>query len=171
MDYLRLIKRFGLIGASQLPIHYLLAAKDSHGFLQLIPQSSRQQLRSLHIITGRIVILFVTLHAALYSRILVHMKIFGNGIRQPKIAVALISVAILGAIALTSLRSFRRRAYSWFYSVHLVGSSLLLPLLFFHVRHTRMYVLECAAVVGLNALLRIFRCCGKAGRRRNGKLK
>jgi hypothetical protein len=84
------------------------------------------------------------------------MNIFGKSIQQPNIAVALISVAIFGTIGITSIRIFRRRAYSWFYKVHLVGSAIVLPLLFFHVHHIRIYVLECAAVVGLNALLRIF---------------
>lgn len=83
------------------------------------------------------------------------MGVLGNSICQPKITVALISVVIFATIALTSLRSFRRRAYSLFYNVHVVLSTLVLPLLFFHVRHIRPYVLECAAVVALNALLRI----------------
>jgi hypothetical protein len=130
--------------------------KHPYAPLRLLLKSSRRQLLSLHLVTGRIIILFVTLHAILYSNIFMRMNIFGKSIRQPNIAVALISVTIFGTIGITSIRSFRRRAYSWFYKVHFIGSALVLPLLFFHVRHIRIYVLESAAVVGLNALLRIF---------------
>jgi len=156
IDYLHLVKRFGLIGASQLPIHYLLAMKHPYAPLRLLLKSSCRPLLSLHLVTGRIIILFVTLHAILYNSIFMRMDILGKSMRQPNIAVALISVAIFGTIGITSTRSFRRRAYSWFYKVHLIGSAIVLPLLFFHVHHTRIYVLESAAVVGLNALLRIF---------------
>jgi hypothetical protein len=156
IDYLHLVKRFGLIGASQLPIHYLLAMKHLYAPLRLVPKSSRRQFLSLHLVTGRIIILLVTLHAILYSSVFIRMKIFGKGIRQPNIAVGLISVAVFGIIGLTSIRSFRRRAHSLFYKIHLVGSATILLLLFFHTHHVRIYVLECAAVVGLNALFRIF---------------
>ena len=152
---MHLVKRFGLIGASQLPIHYLLAMKHPYAPLRLLPKSSRRQLLSVHLITGRVIILFVTLHAVLYSTILMRLGIFGTSIQQPNIAVALFSVAILGMIGITSIKSFRRRAYSSFYKVHIIGSALILLLLFFHVKHIRIYVLESAAVVGLNALLRV----------------
>lgn len=156
IDYMHLVKRFGLIGASQLPIHYLLAMKHPYAPLRLLPKSSRRQLLSLHLVTGRIIILFVTLHAILYSNVFIQMNIFGEAIWQPKIAAALISVSIFGTMGITSIRSFRRRAYPWFYKIHVIGSAIVLPLLFFHVQHIRIYVLESAAVVGLNALLRIF---------------
>jgi hypothetical protein len=152
---MHLVRRFGLIGASQLPIHYLLAMKHRYAPLRILPKSSRPQLLSFHSVTGRIIILFVTLHALLYSIMLMRMNIFGKSIRQPNIAVALISVTIFTVIGVTSIGSFRRRAYSWFYKVHLIGSAIVLPLLYFHVHHIRLYVLECAAVVFLNALLRM----------------
>ena len=156
LDYLHLVKRFGLIGASQLPIHYLLAMKHPYAPLRLLLKSSCRQLLSLHLVTGRIIILFVSLHAILYSSIFMRMNVFGQSIQQPNIAVALISVAIFGTIGITSVKSFRRRAYSWFYKIHLIGSAIALLLLFFHVHHIRIYILESVAVVGLNALLRIF---------------
>jgi hypothetical protein len=156
IDYLHLVKQFGLIGASQLPIHYLLAMKHPYAPFRPLLKSSCRQLLSLHLVTGRIIILFVTLHAVLYGSILMRMNIFGKSIRQPNIAVALISVAIFGVIGITSIRSFRSRDYSRFYKVHLIGSATVLPLLFFHVHHIRIYILESGAVVVLNALLRIF---------------
>ena len=130
--------------------------KHPYAPLRLLLKSfCRQQLLSLHLVTGRIIILFVTLHAILYSSIFMRMNIFEKSIRQPNIAVALISVAVFGTIGITSIRSFRRRSYSSFYRVHLIGSAIVLPLLFFHVHHARIYLLESAAVVALNALLRI----------------
>lgn len=169
IDYLHLVKRFGLVGASQLPIHYLLAIKHPYGPFRLLSKNSSGQLLSIHLVTGRIIILLVTLHAILYSSVLLRMGIFQQSARQPNISVALVSVAIFGVIGITSVRSFRRRAYSWFYKVHIVGSVIVLPLLFFHVRHVRIYILECAAVVGLHALLRISGSLRQPRRDRTGK--
>lgn len=75
--------------------------------------------------------------------------------RQTKIIVAILSLAILGITAVTSLRRFRRQVYSVLWIIHFVGSIAILPLLYFHVRHTRIYMLECAVLVGLNAIVRI----------------
>ena len=118
--------------------------------LRFLLKSSRRQLLSLHLVTGRIIILFVTLHAILYSIII------GKSIWLPKIAVALFSVVIFGIIGITSIKSFRLRAYSWFYKAHIIGSITVLPLLFFHVHDIGIYVLESATVVGLNFLLHIY---------------
>ena len=153
---MHLVKRFGIIGASQLPIHYILAIKHPYNPLQLIYTGSRRHLLSLHFFTGRISLLLLAIHAILYSSVFIRMSIFQQSIRQPKIAVALISVAVFGTMAVTSLRSFRRRNHFLFYRVHVVGSAIVLPLLFFHVQHIRTYVLQCAVVVVSNALLRKF---------------
>jgi hypothetical protein len=154
VDYLHLVKRFGIIGASQLPIHYLLSVKHPYAPFRLVPNISRRQLHSLHLICGRTIIIFATIHAILYSNVFMQMNMLGKSIQQPKIAVAVISLGVFGAIGVTSIRVFRRKAYIWFYRVHFVGSAMVLPLLFFHALHIRIYILECAVVLALNALLR-----------------
>jgi hypothetical protein len=70
--------------------------------------------------------------------------------------VALISAGILCTLGITSTGFFRRRHYRRFYRVHVVGSVIILPLLFFHVEHLRIYLLESAIVVMMNAVLRVF---------------
>ncbi|OKL58379.1 hypothetical protein UA08_06067 [Talaromyces atroroseus] len=150
-DYLHLTKRFGLVAASQLPIHYLLAATP----LQLaLRSSSYRPNMSLHKVTGKIIIAFFAVHMSLYSICFVQMGIFWKSVQQPNIVVALISAGILFIIGSTATQFFRRRYYSWFYMLHVIGSTLVLPLLFFHVNHIRIYLFESAAVLIINAVLR-----------------
>lgn len=130
--------------------------KHRYAPLRVLLRSSRFHLLSFHSVTGKIIILFLSLHAALYSSILIRMNIFSKSIQQSKITVALFSVALLGTIGITSIRSFRCRAYPWFYMIHLIGSTIILPPLYFHVSHIRIYILESAAIIVVNALLRIF---------------
>lgn len=145
IDYLHLTKRFGLIAASQLPIHYLLAATKNSYRLNM----------SLHKVTGKIVIAFFALHISLYSIFFVQFGIFWNTIQQSYIVVALTSAGILFVLGITSIQFFRRRYYWWFYKLHVVGSAVVLPLLFFHVNPIRIYLFESAAVLVTNALLRM----------------
>ncbi|KAF2648013.1 hypothetical protein K491DRAFT_699250 [Lophiostoma macrostomum CBS 122681] len=155
-DYLHLTKRFGLIAASQLPIHYLLAMPHPYSPLQLLRKGSYRANMSLHQVTGRIILSFFAAHVVLYSYAFVQMSIFWQSVRNPKITVGLISAGILFVLGVTSTGLFRRRQYRWFYRVHVTGSSIILVLLFFHVEHIRIYLLESAVVVITNAALKFF---------------
>ena len=156
IDYLHLTKRFGLIAASQLPIHYLLAATHRHPPLQLLVKSSYKLNISLHKVTGMIVIAFFAIHILFYSIFFVKLDIFWESVKYSNIVVAMISAGILFILGITATRFFRRRHYWWFYKLHVIGSALVLPLLFFHVNHIRIYLFESAAVLIINAVLRTF---------------
>ncbi|KAF2499676.1 hypothetical protein BU16DRAFT_480549 [Lophium mytilinum] len=155
-DYLHLTKRFGLIAASQLPMHYLLAMPHPYSPLQLLSKRSYALNMSVHKVTGKIIIAFFAIHISLYSIFFVQIDMFWTSIRHSNIVVALISAAILFTLGVTSTGLFRRRDYWWFYKIHLIGSVLILPLLFFHVNHIRIYLFESAIVLVMNAVLRMF---------------
>ncbi|PVI07514.1 hypothetical protein DM02DRAFT_609027 [Periconia macrospinosa] len=156
-DYMHLTKRFGLVAASQLPIHYLLAAvPHPYSPVYYLWKSPRSLNMALHKVTGKIIIGFFAAHVVLYGSRFVQMGIFFRLVQQLNIAVGVISAAVFLTIGITSTAFFRRRKYWWFYRVHVVGSAIVLPLLFFHVRHIRVYLFESAVVVALNAALRVF---------------
>ena len=147
-------KRFGIIAASQLPIHYLLAMPYPNSPLRLLFKAPRSLNLALHKVTGKIIIAFFAAHVTLYSSAFVQMGLFWSSVTQFKIIVAVISASILFVLGATSAGFFRRSNYWWFYRVHVVGSVVILPLLFFHVSHIRLYLYESGAVVLANALLR-----------------
>lgn len=109
---------------------------------------------SVHKVTGKIIVAFFAAHVLLYSNNFVQMGIFWKTIWLPKFVVAVISAGIFLAIGITSIGSFRRSKYWWFYRVHVVGSVAILPLLYFHVSTIRLYLFESAIVVIANALFR-----------------
>lgn len=111
---------------------------------------------SLHRVTGKIIIAFFAVHISLYSNFFVQMGMFWESVRLSKIVVAIISAGILFTIGITSAGFFRRMHHWWFYKIHVIGSAIILPLLFFHVKYIRTYLFESAIVLVLNAVLRIY---------------
>ena len=65
-DYLHLTKRFGQVGASQLPIHYLLAMRAPYSPVQWLTRLSHEQIKASHQILGRITFVLFILHTAFY---------------------------------------------------------------------------------------------------------
>lgn len=137
-------------------MHYLLAATHQRSPLQLLLKSSYKLNITLHEITGKIIIAFFAVHISLYSILFVKMDIFWESVQHSNIVVAIISAGILFTLGISGTRFFRRRYYWWFYKLHVIGSALVLPLLFFHVNHIRIYLFESAVVLAINAVLRTF---------------
>jgi DMSO/TMAO reductase YedYZ heme-binding membrane subunit len=106
---------------------------------------------ALHKVTGKIILVFIALHIFFYANLFVQFGIFWNSIKSSYIVVALISAGILFTLGITSIQFFRRMNYSWFYKIHVVGSTVVLPLLYFHVKPLRIYLLESAGVIVMNA--------------------
>lgn len=65
--------------------------------------------------------------------------------------VAITSLTILGITALPPLRHWNYRV---FYTTHVVVAAIILPVLFFHVSHIRIYLYESLLIYVLNVLLR-----------------
>ena len=85
------------------------------------------------------------------------MKLWYDSIQRLNIVVGILAAAILFALGLSSTETFRRRYYWWFYKIHITGSFLLLPLLFFHVSHCRIYLFESAMILMANAIFRTYK--------------
>lgn len=152
-----LVNRFGVIAASQLPIHAFLTAAHLHHSGVGFSWRTRASLKRLHKISGRIIVSLLSLHAFLYCQFFLKVQRFGRVIRQPNIIVALASVGILLVLAVTSLSWFRRSHPKIFRTLHSSGSVTVLALLFFHVSRVRVFLLETALVLVLNTALRRLR--------------
>lgn len=153
-DYLHLTKRFGIVGASQLPVHYLLIWKSSWSPVQILTRASHETLNVYHQLLGRIVTLLVFGHAILYLNFYVQSNLLESKLKEFYVLCGLVGVLAFAAIGTTALAPLRRRSYRLFYIVHVVLATALVPVLFFHVHHIRIYLYETAAIYALNTLIR-----------------
>lgn len=147
-------KRFGIIGASQLPLHFLLAIKSPWSPIALLTRRSHEQLNVYHQILGRIIQILLSLHAIFYLNFFWQFGWLAKRIKDNDVILGLSAIAIITIIGTTALSPLRRISYRVFYFVHILGATILLPVLYNHVHHIRIYILESAAVYVLHIILR-----------------
>ncbi|KAK5727004.1 hypothetical protein LTR15_002895 [Elasticomyces elasticus] len=153
-DYLHLTKRFGTVASSQLPLHYLLALKSPFSPLQILTRCSHETLNSSHQLLGRLITGLLYLHAALYINFYVISSLLAAKVQEVYVLCGIFGIVAFTVVATTSLGPLRRWSYRVFYITHVVLATALLPVLFFHVSHIRMYLYETAAIYALNVVLR-----------------
>ncbi|KAI4247406.1 MAG: hypothetical protein LQ352_006162 [Teloschistes flavicans] len=141
-DYLHLTKRFGIIGASQLPLHYLLAVKSSWSPVTLLTGLSHEELNSYHRALGRIVLLFFSLHASFYLNFFIQKSLLVKRIQDRDVILGLLAITSFLILGTTALAWVRRKNYFLFFVIHVAISLSVLPILYFHVSHLRVYILE-----------------------------
>lgn len=156
-DYLHLTKRFGQIGASQLPLHYLLAMRTPYSPVQWITRLSHEQLKAAHQILGRIVYLLFILHAVFYFVFFAMSGFLAKRIKDWDVIFGLITLALFAAISTTALNFVRRRNYRVFYISHIAIANLIIIPMYLHVSHIRLYVYEIIAIECLHLLFRALR--------------
>jgi len=153
-DYLHLTKRFGIIGASQLPLHYLLAIKSPYSPAQFLTRTSHEELNAAHQILGRIIHFYFILHTALYLNFFVLAGVLGKRIKDRDVIIGILASILWALVGTTALSFLRKWNYRVFYGTHVVLATALLPLLYFHVHHIRIYIWETLAVYILHSSLR-----------------
>ncbi|KAF1832200.1 hypothetical protein BDW02DRAFT_571266 [Decorospora gaudefroyi] len=156
-DYLHLTKRFGQIGASQLPIHYLLAMRAPYSPVQWLTRLSHEQIKASHQILGRITFLLFLLHATFYLNFFVQSGYLAKRIRDWDVIWGLISIILFSTISTTALGFVRRWNYRVFYISHIAIANFIIVPLFLHVSHIRIYVYEVIAVEALHLIFRALR--------------
>jgi hypothetical protein len=156
-DYLHLTKRFGQIGASQLPLHYLLAMRAPYSPVQWITRLSHEQLKAAHQTLGRIVYLLFVLHAVFYFVFFAMSGFLAKRIKDWDVIFGLITLALFAAISTTALSFVRRRNYRLFYISHIAIANLIIVPMYLHVSHIRLYIYEIIAIECLHLLFRALR--------------
>lgn len=146
VDYLHLTKRFGIVAASQLPLHYLLSAKTPYNPIQHLTRLSHKELNPYHRAFGRILITFFALHATLYLNFYVQMGFMAKRIKDIDVQLGLLAITSFLIIGTSALSFIRTYSYRIFYTLHILLSFTILPALYFHVPYIRTYILETAVV-------------------------
>lgn len=162
-DYLHLTKRFGQVGASQLPIHYLLAMRAPYSPVQWLTRCSHEQLKVSHQILGRITFFLFILHAILYLNFFILSGFLAKRIKEWDVIWGVISLALFSAISTTALAFVRRRNYRVFYVSHIAIANFIILPLWLHVSHIRVYVYEIILVEALHLVFRFLRLKVYAG--------
>ncbi|KAK5125346.1 hypothetical protein LTR85_000455 [Meristemomyces frigidus] len=153
-DYMHITKRFGTVASSQLPFQYLLALKSPYSPLQVLTRSSHETLNVLHQHLGYILTALFYLHGALYVNYYVINDLLWAKLKEPYIICGIVSIIAFTAVGTTALTPVRKWSYRVFYITHVTLAAALLPVLFFHVSHIRIYLYETVAIYALNTLLR-----------------
>lgn len=154
---MHLTKRFGQIGASQLPVHYLLAMRAPYSPVQWLTRLSHEQLKASHQILGRITFVFFILHAVFYLNFFVLSGFLAKRIKDWDVIWGIVSIVLFSAISTTALGFIRRRNYRIFYISHIAIANFIILPLFLHVSHIRIYVYEVILVEALHLLFRTLR--------------
>ena len=157
VDYLHLTKRFGQIGASQLPLHYLLAMRTPYSPVQWITRLSHEQLKAAHQILGRIVYLLFILHAVFYFVFFAMSGFLAKRIKDWDVIFGIITLILFAAISTTALAFIRRRNYRVFYISHIAIANFIIVPMYLHVSHIRLYVYEIIVVECLHLITRAIR--------------
>ena len=153
---MHLTKRFGIVAASQLPLHYLLAIKSPYSPIQLITRLSHEELNAGHRILGRIILCLLSCHASFYLNFFVRSGFLAKRIKDRDVIVGITAISLFSILGTTALGVLRKWNYRIFYITHISLASFLLPLLYFHVHHIRLFIFETSLVFAVHGALRFF---------------
>ncbi|MCJ1384650.1 hypothetical protein MMC17_007768 [Xylographa soralifera] len=153
-DYMHVTKRFGIVAASQLPLHYLLSAKPAYNPIQYLTRLSHEQLNPYHRVFGYVLMSLFVAHATLYLNFYIQMGFLTKRIKDIDVQLGLAAVISFTIIGTSAISYIRHYSYRIFYTLHIALSFAILPILYFHVRYLRIYILETAAIYAFLVLQR-----------------
>lgn len=122
--------------------------------IQYLTGRSHESLNILHQLLGRIITIFLYGHAALYLNFYIQSNLLESKLKEGYVVCGILAIWAFTAVGTTALAPVRRWSYSVFYITHVILATALLPLLWFHVSHIRIYLYESAVVYASNVILR-----------------
>ncbi|KAF2999977.1 hypothetical protein E8E14_006617 [Neopestalotiopsis sp. 37M] len=145
-DYFHLTKRFGAVAAAQFPIQYLLSLKYVNPVAYAL-RSSHEEVNRWHRVIGRIIYLLLCLHGAFYTNYYIQTGVLMQRLTSSKVVILGV-LALLGMTALTTTAFGLIRAYSYrvFFITHLLVALALPPMIYFHVHHARVVMIQSLVV-------------------------
>lgn len=172
-DYLHLTKALGHVGLSHLPLQILMSPADNSSptassVLAVLTGISQRSLTPYHRLFGRVIVLLLSAHAALYTLFFLQSSHPEFGIllfkRVQDLDVQCGMVAIVSAVLLflfvrpTSQKGFQtwlvqgtmQERRKMFYFGHVSLVVLFCVAAYFHVRQARKYILQTLAASVLN---------------------
>ena len=90
----------------------------------------------------------------MYLNFYIQSSLLAKRIRDRDVILGLLAITILLILGTTALSKIRSYSYRIFFLLHVILSISLLPIIYFHVSHLRIYILESAAIYVLLILQR-----------------
>jgi len=109
---------------------------------------SHEELNPYHRLLGRIIITLFSAHAALYANFYVQSNLL-HRFGSQTVILGLTAISIFILLGTSSLAKLRQYSYLLFFTLHVSLSILILPILWFHVSHLRIYIVESALIYAL----------------------
>lgn len=106
----------------------------------------------------------VVLHACFYLNFFFATNLIYKRIKDLDVVTGLIATVSFILVGSTALHFVRRWNYRVFYFIHVLLATVLLPVLYFHVSHIRLFIWETFAVYTLHSTLRYFSTSAYHGR-------
>ncbi|KAL9610686.1 MAG: hypothetical protein Q9167_004634 [Letrouitia subvulpina] len=132
----------------------LLDAMSPLSPITLITRLSHEELNPYHRILGRILLCFFALHASFYLNFYIQSSLLLKRIKDRDVILGLTAITTLLTLGTTALQKVREKNYYFFFVAHVILSISVLPVLWFHVSHLRVYIAESGVVYLLLILQR-----------------
>ena len=113
-------------------------------------------MNAAHQILGRVSTIFFYLHAGFYLNFFIQAHVLAKRIRDWDVILGIVGTIAFTAVGTTALSWIRKLSYRVFYTTHVTLASILLPVLYFHVHHICIYIIETLIVYAVHLALRIF---------------
>ncbi|ROV93532.1 hypothetical protein VSDG_06828 [Cytospora chrysosperma] len=145
-DYLHLTKRVGTIAVSQLPLQYLLALKSLNP-VAFVFKSSHEHINRYHRVLGAIIYGWLLLHAVLYFNYFVEMSVLVEKLTTSRAVITgMFGIWSFTFLSATALRVIRDYSYRIFFITHLTVAMIIPPLIWFHAKSARIFLVEALLV-------------------------
>ncbi|CUS12814.1 unnamed protein product [Tuber aestivum] len=154
-DYLHLTKAFGMAAAASLPLNVLLGMKYSPLKLVFPNCSYEGPVNVVHQWLGNQMYLLLTVHACLYLKFFWDTSRMKTRLLETDVLCGVCAFGIMTMLVTSSHPLVRKSFYSVFYNLHIILSVLLPPLLYFHVSHSRPYMIPTVGMLIVDRVLRV----------------
>lgn len=124
----------------------MLALKSSWSPITYLTRLTHEELNPYHRALGRIILIFLSLHASFYLNFFIQKSLLAKRIRDPDVILGLLAITTFLTLGTTALAWVRQKNYFLFFLIHVTASVLILPILYFHVSHLRTYIIESAII-------------------------
>ncbi|KAL0948926.1 hypothetical protein HGRIS_009034 [Hohenbuehelia grisea] len=155
LPLMRSSNRPAFIALAQFPVVFLFATKNSIVSFLLGPGNGYERLNYVHRWAGRGMFAGAAVHGIMH--VYKANKFGAPVIGPPKPTTGVISLSLLGVLALTSLRPIRRLCYQVFLYLHILSFIGFFIAICYHAHHARPWIFPPLALYGLDQLLRLLR--------------
>lgn len=149
-EFVFLAKRLGRVPVALFPALYFLSLRPTP-----LPRTFYLQLIPLHKWLSRLVVLALVLHAVVYLAVYIQLSKLGKLLAYSNIS-GIVAFLLFIIIGLTSLKPIRRRYYNLFYSVHYTVSWVTLPMIWYHSKTSKWYMILSAVILICQVSYRVY---------------